>query len=83
MEYNFKGLSKIHIFMDERNERMAYECYSNDRLLDSGFFGRNLRPIEMYNFLTAVSDSGAILVVGDEENNLEGVLNRDSIFFQN
>ena len=85
MDYNFEGVDRVHIFMDDRNECMNYGCYSNGNLLRKGFFGRDLRPIELYNFLNAVNDSGASLLVGEKnsEENLEEVLTSESVFFQN
>jgi hypothetical protein len=84
MGYNFKGADKVHVFMDDRNRAINYVAYSADGILENGFLGDDLRPIEMYNFLEAVTNSGALLVVGENnlEENLE-VLTSESIFFQN
>ena len=85
MGYNFKGADKVHVFMDDRNRAINYVAYSADGILENGFLGDDLRPIEMYNFLEAVASSRARLVVGENifEGNLEEVLTAESIFFQN
>lgn len=89
MDYNFKGANRVNVYMDSSNTEIIYKCYFGDEILKEGVIGSNLRPIEIYNFLDAISSSDASLAVGDGENNLEEVvdylevLSRESIFFQN
>lgn len=80
MIYDFSGVDKVHLYMDDRNENMICDFYNGGDLLRKETLVRDCRPIEVYRFMENIKNSGVNLVVGnsnEKKSELEECLIED------
>ena len=77
MIYDFKGIDRVHVFMNRDNTEMIYECYRGSSLFEKGCFRNgDFRPAQFYNFLEAIHKSDVPIVFNDD---LETLRNLDCL----
>lgn len=77
MIYDFSGVDRVHLYMDDRNENMICECYRDGKVLREENIFSDYKLFQIYNFLNAMYSSGAEIFIGDFKRNLKEDLKSD------
>lgn len=77
MIYDFSGVDKVHLNMDERNENMICRCYKDGKIMKEVNMVCDYKPFQIYSFLNAINNFGVKIFIGSSENKLEEDLEFD------